>query len=226
MASNRRVPCGNPLCYHVRMHILIRRKWACTGLLVLLLLTVHSSQATPARADSVRLDTAGKPITPEPIRNYVNFRVGASGSTMEDRLNMCLEVAPAHIFSIEACGSGSGFLYEDPTPALTHFRTLWSLHAWHYEGSQIRPRLGLGFTELAVDEDKPGFFFTGTDPDGIETAGPEAMLALQVLHPLAAGWKLVADMNIGLAYLAHAPDLIRPMDPWQPFGAMTFGIGW
>jgi hypothetical protein len=51
-------------------------------------------------------------------RNYGNFRIGASLSTR--RPTLCLELAPLDRLSVEGCGTGSGFLHQDPEPEVAH----------------------------------------------------------------------------------------------------------
>jgi hypothetical protein len=158
----------------------------------------------------------------------VNLRIGAAASSevSTDRPTICLEGAPLRRLSLEMCGTGSGFLHRDPTPQLMHTRANWVLHEWQSAGIWVRPRLGAGFAELQIGEDSPGFHFFGTDPQGVETSGPEAHFSLQFLYPMGQGLNIVSEMHAGMAYLHFAPNLVYAMNRHQPYAGLTFGFGW
>ncbi len=179
-----------------------------------------------AQAETIELQAAPPPAMSEPIRNWVNLRVGAQGSELREASNMCLEIAPLAILSVEACGTGSRVLYPSSSAEMSHWRMYGTLYEWEYEKAWLRPRIGAGFAELQVAADSPGFFFGGTDPNRAETAGPEGVASLQMLYPLVGGLEVVAEMNVGVAWLRHAGDLVRPMNDIQPFGGLTVGLGW
>jgi hypothetical protein len=161
------------------------------------------------------------------VRNYVNLRLGPSltQEQMVDRPNICMEVAPIRLMSVEACGTGSGFLHTDPAPEFAHFRTNWHLTDWRAGEGWLRPRLGVGFTELQVGEDAPGFHFTSAGPNGVETAGPEATVSVQYLRNVGGGLQFVGELHAGFAWLPHAPALVTPMSAAQSFAGFTIGVG-
>lgn len=156
-------------------------------------------------------------------RNYGNLRIGAS--TSGRRATLCLELSPHELLSVEACGTGSGFLHQEPEPEVAHFRTHFRLTSWKTPLGWLQPRLSAGFAELQVGEDGSGFHFTGTGPGGVETAGPEVGASLRALLPVAAGFELVGELGVSAAYFHHAPALLRPQEALQPSASLTFGVG-
>ena len=163
----------------------------------------------------------------EDLRTYVNFRAGVSAQARgSGQANMCLEAAPLSLLSLEACGSGAGFLNNDTTPELAHFRSLWRVTSFKKGDYVFSPRVGAGFAELQTGKDAPGFQFTGTDRDRGSTSGPEALVSMQMRKPVGAGFEFIGDLQAGSAYLAYAPQLQLPSTEVQPFAALTFGMGW
>lgn len=162
---------------------------------------------------------------PEEIRNFVNMRGGATTGSSNRRPELCLEVSPIALLSVEACGTGSGFLHTDPEPEIAHFRAKATFFSKRLSFGLLDARGGIGFAELQIGEDGPGFHFSGTGPNGVETAGPEAGVFLRAMLPLAVGIEFVGELSLGAAYFAHAPQLIQPMRPLQALAALNVGIG-
>jgi hypothetical protein len=156
-------------------------------------------------------------------RNYGNIRVGASTSAR--RPTLCLELAPLDMLSVEGCGTGSGFLHQDPEPEIAHFRAHFRLTSWKTAVGWLQPRLSAGFAELQVGEDSGGFHFNGTGPTGVETAGPEVGASLRALLPVSSGFELVGELGLNMAYFRHAPELLRPQSAWQPGASLSLGVG-
>jgi hypothetical protein len=156
-------------------------------------------------------------------RNYGNFRVGASLSAR--RPTLCLELSPLDRISVEGCGTGSGFLHQDPEPEIAHFRAHFRLTSWKAPIGWLQPRLSAGFAELQVGEDSSGFHFNGTGPTGVETAGPEVGASLRALLPVYSGLELVGELGLNVAWFRHAPQLLRPQSAWQPGASLSFGVG-
>lgn len=156
-------------------------------------------------------------------RNYGNLRIGAS--TSSQRPTLCLELSPLERLSVEACGNGSGFLHHEAVPELAHFRAHFTLTSWKTPLGWLQPRLSAGFAELQVGEDGSGFYFEGTGPSGVETAGPEVGASLRALLPVSAGFELVGELGLGAAYFHHAPRLLQPQAALQPTASFTLGIG-
>lgn len=157
-------------------------------------------------------------------RNFVNLRGGATSFNAEHP-EICLEGGPLSFLSLEACGTGSGFLHRDPDPEIAHFRA-----RYHFDGMDARigwlqPNVALGFAELQVGEDAAGFQFTGTGPMQTETAGAEAGAGVRLLVPLQNGVEAIVDLSASLSWLPAAPQLVRSMSPWQPTASLTVGVG-
>ena len=166
-------------------------------------------------------------VEEEAIVNHVNLRGGAGSSSESGRPVICMQVSATSSFSFESCGTGTGFLHNDPTPEIAHFRMKWATNRWDIDSGLIELQAGLGFAELQVGEDSPGFNFGSPDDlESVSTAGPEASMSLQWLYPLDMGIELIGDATIGAAWFEHAPELIRPRDKLAPFGEISAGVGW
>ena len=176
------------------------------------------------RAAAVLILLAGRAAAEGPPRHHVNFRAGATGDDLGARDELCLEVAPIAALSLEGCGNGSGFLHTEPVAELAHFRAKLRVASWATRGVRVEPQVALGFAELQLGEDAPGFDFGGTDAARGSTAGPEAGLWLRALVPLDGGFEGVAAIGVSLAYLAHADALVRPQPAVQPSLGGTFGL--
>jgi hypothetical protein len=172
--------------------------------------------------DGVVGEVTGSPPVEAP-RTYVNFRVGAA--TSATRPQMCLDVAPLEMLAIEGCGTGGGFLHSEPGTDLSHFRGKVRLASVEVEGAWVEPWLGVGFAELEVGADTPGFSFEGTSPGDVSTAGPDVGASLRGLVPLGAGFELVGEVGVGLAFFAHAQSLVVPQEPLQAQASMNVGLG-
>ena len=192
-----------------------------------LLLAVAVPGSLPADTESAESPKLLRDKGEVETRNYINMRVGGSSASDNARPVLCMEIAPFFGLSIEACGTGSGFLHRDPASEIAHFRAKYSFAQWHTSNGSIQLQAGVGFAELQVGEDSPGFQFGAPDNDGsVETAGPEASFSAQWLYPLYVGLELVADVNIGAAWFEHAPRLVRPQERFAPFCEFSAGLGW
>jgi hypothetical protein len=187
-------------------------RWPAVLLLVL---------AGAARAQEVTARGESAEVGPE--RDYVNLRGGVV--TGGSRAQVCLEVSPMARLGVEACGTGSGFLHQDPAPEVAHFRAKLTLDGWRSQLGLLQPQLFVGFAELQVGEDAPGFHFTGTGATGVETAGPEVGAALRGMLPVGAGFELVGTLNLSLSYFSHAPELPVPQRALHPAVSFTVGVG-
>jgi len=165
-----------------------------------------------------------EPVRDEPPRTYVNLRIGASSSV--SRAFLCGEVGGFYGISLEGCGTGSGFLHDDPDPEIAHFRVKWAPISRRVGEAWISPAVGLGFAELQLGKDAPGFQFGGTDESRTSTAGLEASASLRLSLPAGQGIELIGDLALSVARFPHAPELVTPRDVWQPGVAITVGIGW
>jgi hypothetical protein len=158
-------------------------------------------------------------------RNYFNLRVGGSSGNRTARPEICAEVAPHERISVQACGTGAGIWHSDPAPQLAHFRADVHLAAFRAIGGVLKPLVGLGFAELQVGTDDPGFQFASAGPRRVETAGPEGAVSLRYVRPLDKNFELIGDAHVGAAWLAHAPTLAIPQSRFQPFLSIGVGVG-
>lgn len=158
-----------------------------------------------------------------PPRTYVGLRGGAT--TAARRPELCLEVNPLPFVALEACGTGSGFLHQDPDPETAHFRASFRAYKWKTSFGQVEALVGAGFAEVQVGEDDAGFHFTGVGPRGAETAGPEVAATLRTLIPVGAGFELLGNATLGALWAPHAGELVRPQPTSQVFGSITIGVG-
>lgn len=214
----------------------MRRLLSCFCL-VLGCATAAQAQAagvTPLATPSEDPPAAGTPSDVradlEAPRTWLNLRGGFGNQPIDAaagaRPQICAEVSPLDFFGIEACGTGNGFLFE-PGSELVHFRGKLRLASMTTsEAGTLSPHVALGFAELQVGDDGPGFDFFGTGATGVETAGPEAGASLRWSYPLPWDFEVIADASLALAWLPHAPALTTSMSPWQPSGAVTVGVGW
>ncbi len=161
-----------------------------------------------------------------PVTNRVNLRIG--GSTTDDTGNptICVDVAIAGGFGVETCGTGQAIIHDDVGREMAHFRATYTFFDRATRRGTGKLRAGLGFAELQVGVDHPGFSFG--EPDRVDrgsAAGPEAALQGQWLVPLAGGVEAVASFTAGVAAFAGADQLIEPQSTLQPFAAIEIGIG-
>jgi hypothetical protein len=182
----------------------------------LLTLVLSAGTASEGPLPGVRAQTTQ-------LKNYINFRGGAASSSR--RPEICVEGGPGSWITLEACGTGSGFLHHDPTPEIGHFRTNIPIYQHRISSFDFRPRVGLGFAEIQIGEDDPGFRFGDVGPRRIETAGPEISGSLETFYPVAAGVEFVGTLNLGLIWAPHASDLATPLPAWLPTVSFTVGIG-
>jgi len=159
-------------------------------------------------------------------RHYGNLRIGASTANENRRPELCLELVPLQFLSVEACGTGSGFLHRDPEAEVAHFIAKLRLAAIETPYGSFQPHVSLGFAELQVAADDPGFRFSSTGDRGVETAGPEVGLSLRWLIPIGSGFEAVFETRMAIAYLPEATRLVRPFPAFLPFASVTLGVGW
>lgn len=165
------------------------------------------------------------PPNDEPPRDYVNLRVGASSADQNRRPQLCAEASPFAFLSVEACGTGAGFLHREPEPELAHFRAKLRALAFRVDAQWLELFAAAGFAELQIGADEPGFAFGGTDARRVATAGPEGGLALRMPVELEGDFELLVDANLSLAWIPHADELVVPQSELQPSASITFGVG-
>jgi hypothetical protein len=158
---------------------------------------------------------------------FVSLRVGVASSLPGSRPNLCGEIAPSTVLSFEACGNGGGFLHREGGGDFAHFRVNASpLQISIDDSLRLAPRVGVGFSELEVGQDDPGFVFG--PPAGIanSTSGPEVSSSIEARSESFLGFELIGALTVGVAYFRYAPRLSLPERPVQPFAAAELGVGW
>jgi hypothetical protein len=177
-----------------------------------------------AHADE-SLEPGTSRATPTP--NRLNMRLGSATSDDTGRPTICLDVRIVRGFGIESCGTGQGVIHDEVGSELAHFRGTWSFFEHATPTGTGRLRGGIGWAELQVGVDHPGFKFG--DPDSVDrgsVAGPEAAVQGQWLVPLGKGVEAIASFTAGVAVFASADKLIEPRSNVQPFASVEVGLGW
>lgn len=155
----------------------------------------------------------------------INLRTGLASSDEVNRPTVCVEIVTWWAISAESCGTGSGILHDKVGRQLAHFRINRPVTGWSMGGGWTALRAGIGFAELEVAEDRPGFDFGVPQQPG-SVAGPEGAVSLQWMTPLGGGVELVGNATVGLAWFSGADRLVLPQNDLQPFAALELGVGW
>lgn len=180
--------------------------------------------AAPVQADEAEPGTSAPG---EATPNRLNLRLGGATTDSTGRPTICLDVAIIAGLGIESCGTGQGVIHDEPGTEMAHFRATWSVIERITERGVGRLRAGVGFAELQVGVDHPGFSFGAPDPiERGSVAGPEAVVQGQWLVPLRGGVEAIASFTAGLAAFANADKLVEPKPNLQPFASVELGIGW
>ncbi|MEJ7604176.1 MAG: hypothetical protein WKG01_40300 [Kofleriaceae bacterium] len=159
--------------------------------------------------------------------NRLNLRIGGSSTDSTGRLTLCLDIRIVAGLGIEGCGTGQGVIHDEPGTEMVHFRATWSVIERITSRGVGKLRAGLGFAELQVGVDHPGFSFGEPDPtERGSVAGPEAVVQGQWLIPLHKGVEAIASVTAGVAAFANADQLIEPARNVQPFVSVELGLGW
>ncbi len=173
-----------------------------------------SAPASSSAEPSPQLDT----------KSHFNLRVGAATTDDNGRATICLEVSVWRQLSVEGCGTGSGFLHQDDGSQMAHFRAKWALWRSKLPRGDFIVQAGLGFAELEIGADEPGFDFGS--PDGNSASGGEVAASVQYQAPFGRGFELVASGSIGIAYISGANELPTSPSRAQPFASFELGVGW
>jgi hypothetical protein len=182
---------------------------------------------TIAHADEPTEIEPGTTNAGAPTPNRVNLRLGNATSDSTGRPTICVDVRIWAGLGVESCGTGQGVIHDQPGTELAHFRATWSVYERATRAGTGRVRGGIGWAELQVGVDHPGFHFG--EPDQVDrgsVAGPEAALQGQWLVPLGKGIEAVASITAGLAVFADADKLVTPQNNVQPFASFELGLGW
>ena len=171
--------------------------------------------------------TMGHKSQPSSIEHHINFRMGASSATTNGQPTLCLEGGLSNRWSIETCGTGTGFVHQETGVDFMHMRGKYDLFERSIGDSSLSTSIGVGFAEIQVSNDELGFQFNGTK-NGIETSGPEVSGSAQWLIPLSSNGQseLILDANAGTAYFKYGPELTLPQPKLFPFMEISAGFGW
>ena len=179
-----------------------------------------------AHADEPADDGAATPSEHAPITNRVNVRLGKSSSDTDGRPSICVDVRVFWRFGVETCGTGQGIIHEDPGQEMMHVRANYTIADRSLWKGTLNARGGVGFAELQIGPDDPGFAFGHAATNGNSTAGPEAAFSAQWLLPLYKKIDFVMTATAGLAYFTGAPELSITKTELQGFASLEAGIGW
>lgn len=171
----------------------------------------------------------GGPTDPSdhpPIVNRVNLRMGFASTDQNGHPTICMDVNIIYGFGVESCGTGQAILHDDYGQEMAHFRVNYSFADRSLWKGTLHARGGVGFAELQVGKDNPGFVFGAPDQDRGSVSGPEAALSAQWLLPMYKGLDFVVTGTTGVAYFAHAPELATTKSELQGFASIEAGIGW
>lgn len=161
-----------------------------------------------------------------PVVNRVNLRVGTASTDQNGRPTICLDVRVIGKLGVETCGTGQAVLHNEPGAEMAHFRATYSLANRALWKGTVHARGGVGFAEMQLGIDHPGFQFGQPDADRGSVAGPEASFSAQWLLPLYKDLDFVVTGTAGLAYFAGADELVTPRRELQGFASIEAGIGW
>ena len=196
------------------------------GAAVLLVATTVSVGPREARADEPTDDGDTAASHHPPITNRVNLRVGAASTDSNGHPTICLDVRIVAGFGVESCGTGAQLLHNDPGYEMMHARVTYAFAHRNVWKGTANFRGGVGFAEMQAGIDHPGFIFGAPDKDRGSVSGPEASLSAQLLLPLYKGVDFVMTGTGGLAYFAHAGELVATKSDLQPFVSLEAGVGW
>lgn len=200
-------------------------RFARVSLVIALALCAAATAHADPGSESDRGEPAADGDGDRGATNYVNLRVGDS-SLNTDYAVICIEGKPWSVLTIESCGTGAGLFRELRGTDVAHFRAKWQVLSRPLAHGRVSARIGLGFAELEIADDEPGFRFGGVNDDSVETAGPEASASIQYLAPLGSGVEAIVNVTAGMAWLPHAPDLPDPQGEYLPFVGLEVGAGW
>lgn len=178
-----------------------------------------------ARADD-HVDVPTESANAAPVENRINVRGGIASSDHNGRPTICVDVRIAFDVALETCGTGAGLVGDVSGADMAHFRAHYAFLRGRFDEATLRVRGGVGFAELQVGLDRPGFTFDGPDDSRGAVSGPEISLSAQMLAPIYKGFDFVLTGTAGLAVFRRADELVVPQGELQPFISIEAGIGW
>lgn len=174
-----------------------------------------------------RVDVPTDPASAISVENRINLRGGIASTDRNGRPTICVDVRLAFEVGLETCGTGAGLFGEIDGTDMAHFRASYAfLRRRLDETTTLRVRGALGFAELQVGVDRPGFTFDGPDDARGAVSGPEGSISAQLLAPIDDGFDFVLTGTAGLAWFQRANELVVPKSELQPFVSIEAGIGW
>jgi hypothetical protein len=157
----------------------------------------------------------------------VNLRVGSSSTDRNGMPTVCVEVRVFADLNVESCGTGADLWHNSEGPEMMHARASWEVVDKTTRRGRGGLRVGGGFAEMSVGDDKLGFQFGDPDnADPVSVAGPEVAVSAQWTMPLGKKLEAVGTFTGGVGYFAGARKLILPRDEVQPFASIDIGVGW
>lgn len=195
------------------------------GALVLGLISIGLPSA--ALADGP-IDGGGEEVEQQEHAAYrVNLRLGTASTDRNGAPTICAEVRVWADLAIESCGTGADILHNNDGAEMMHVRGTYEIWDRTTRRGRGGVRLGAGFAEMSVGDDKIGLEFG--DPDAqnpISVAGPEAAVSAQWTIPLGKKLEAVGTFTGGVGYFSGARKLVLPRDEIQPFASFELGVGW
>lgn len=196
----------------------MRARYAPSMLALLLLASAaHASDAVRSEA-FMKQPLVGWPL--------LEVRGGLDASTMGPHPVICAEVSPHKYVAVEACGTGAGFLYPSAQDEMAHFRAEASVPVLDQGRTDLTLQVGIGFAEIQVGEDTPGFLFgPAQSADQRAGAGAEASGSLKARAWVHERVYLTGELSGGAACIPSAPTVLESSGPVVPFGMLTVGAG-
>lgn len=184
--------------------------------------------ASPSLARAQEAVDGGGEVPQEAHAPYrINMRLGTASTDRNGAPTICAEVRVWADLNVESCGTGADILHNNDGPEMMHVRGLYEIYDRTTSRGRGGIRLGAGFAEMSVGDDKIGLEFGDPDAqDPISVAGPEAAVSAQWTMPLGKGLEAVGTFTGGVGYFAGARKLILPRDEIQPFASFEIGVGW
>lgn len=190
-------------------------------------LVMSAGAAAADEFDGEPVDGGGEVKQEEHAPYRVNVRVGTASTDRNGAPTVCAEVRVWADLAVESCGTGADLWHNSDGTEMMHVRGTWEVFDRTTRRGRGGVRLGAGFAELSVGDDKLGLQFGDPDNrDPISVAGPEAALSAQWTFPLGKGLEAVGTFTGGVGYFTGAPKLILPREQVQPFASFELGVGW
>ncbi len=167
---------------------------------------------------------------PRPIAGHPVLDLRGGYDRLDDLSHpyLCLQGMPLGFLALEACGTGAGVLHQGDGTDMAHFRA--KAEVLEVGGGRARASLmpGVGFAEIQVGQDRPGFQFgEAKELAPVEAAGAEASLSIQGRYWVDPGARtyVTGVLDGGAAVIPAAPAVTGGGGPVVPFASFTVGFG-